>query len=152
MNPVIAPEALTISLISSTYRTSAIEHETYDDDSLYVTGQSFSYWVDLCREDQYLTISTYWDCVVGADEGELLAFTNDCNTRLAMVQFSHDPDGKRFNGHYIIPYAEGLLPTLIPRAGSMFASNFLAAIKLGMDDNLLFPWSGAEQAAQKSIH
>jgi hypothetical protein len=104
--------------------TAVIDFQPHDNSSIYVTGHDFPTFWKIDFERQFLAFSTYLDAVEGADEAELLEFTNACNRRLMFVQFSYHSDSRRFCGHHVISVKDGLNTKQVIRTGRLFASVF----------------------------
>ena len=139
MDNLIDAPKVSLPTIASLLDHAGIDYIPNDDDSLYVTGFKFNFWVRLDHDSQYLIYWTYADVNLDAGDVPLLRFVNDCNDDLVLVQFSYDDETHRFKGTYIISFKDGLVPPQITRLGSLFAGVFNEAVDTGIIEGLLKP-------------
>jgi hypothetical protein len=107
----------------------AIDWRHHDDGSIYVTSLEFNFWIETLPESQGYQFLTYWPFCDSAKEREGLAFTNECNLTLPMVQFSLEHNQMRLCGHYALYQPAEIERRMLVMSARRFAAIFASVME-----------------------
>lgn len=143
--PDVPPEDVTIELIAEMLVRAGIDHAPPQDGCVYAFGIDFPIWISIDDDARSIHLNTHTPAVPDTDDLAGLRLANRCNADFALVQFTWH-DAGRMNGHYCLPYADGLKRAQLLRCAHRFASIFTKAVREGVAAGLL-TYPGAEASA-----
>lgn len=137
---MIAASDISIEKLASILDEAVVDYRREEDDSLYVTGMSFNFWVRYNSESKFLHLTTFWNFKPSVPEFEALQCANALNFEYAMAQFYSANDNSRLSAAYTIPTHEGLSARFFLRAARMFSGIYHSAIHDPIARHLLEIW------------
>ena len=121
-----------------------IDQVVQSDDSVYVTGLNFNFWIQSHADDHALTFYTNWPLRPSVSEDIALRFVNMLNTSKILVQFAHIAEKNLMAGHAWMSCKDGFSGTQMVRTATRFASIFGGAVAEGLGEGLFGEISGAD--------